>query len=262
MKKIVPKLLVISSQILIGALFLIFTVDSKSEINLKVNSTKMERLSQFVYNDTLIVDKVEEISEKTDFEENVEVLVPENKIEKFETEDSPVWEDLSDVKEDIKEEKIEQEVVEIPDEKEDNYFMDRDVINTYTGILTGYGPDCVGCGNYKTNKVSTASGYHIADIVDGVIQPAFTITYDDSEFGEVRIVAADSTLPYKSIVRITIPEKDPIIAIVLDRGSTVGFENCKSPSGCLTNFDLLFAKESEALGKTFNVTFEILRMGA
>lgn len=143
----------------------------------------------------------------------------------------------------------------------DIYFMDKEVISTYTGILTGYGPDCAGCGNYITNKVSTASGYHIANIVDGSIEPAFTITYNDSEYGEVRILAGDSTLPYNTIVRITIPNQDPIIGIVLDRGSTVGFENCRSPKGCLTNFDLLYPTEAESLGKTRNVKFEILRIG-
>ena len=52
------------------------------------------------------------------------------------------------------------------------------------------------------------------------------------------------------------------MAIVLDRGSTVGFENCRSSRGCLTNFDLLFPTEGESLGKTYNVKFEILRIGA
>ena len=145
--------------------------------------------------------------------------------------------------------------------EEDIYFMDKEVLSTYTGNLTGYGPDCAGCGNYKTNKVSTASGYHIANIVDGSIEPAFTITYNDSEYGEVRVLAGDSTLPYNTIVRITIPNQDPIIGIVLDRGSTVGFENCRSPRGCLTTFDLLYPTEAESLGKTRNVKFEILRIG-
>lgn len=237
MKKIVPRLLVISSQILVGALFLIFTISNKSEINFTVDSEEIESLSQFVY------------------KENKEVV----EIEKVES----VKEDIvitKEIEEEIKEEK--EFISEELEVKTDNYFMDKEVISTYTGILTGYGPDCYGCGNLNTNKVSTASGYHIADIVDGIIQPAFTITYKDSEYGEVRVVAGDSTLPYNSIVRITIPNQEPIMAIVLDRGSTVGFENCKSPSGCLTNFDLLFATESEAIGKTYNVTFEVLRIGA
>jgi len=220
MKKIVPKLIVISSQIFVGALFLILTLNTKSEISLKINSEKIDNLSQFVY----VEEKKDEV-----IEENI---------------------DTGDMNQD--------EAMLIDS---DNYFMDREVLNSYTGILTGYGPDCVGCGNYVTNKVSTASGYHIADIVDGVVQPAFTISYNDSEFGEVRVVAGDSSLPFNTIVRITIPGQSPFIAIVLDRGSTVGFDNCRSSSGCLTNFDLLFSSESDAIGKTHNVLFEILRIG-
>ena len=242
MKKVVPRLLVISSQILIGALFVVFTLNSEKEINLKVNSIEMKRLSQFVYNKE---------TNKAEIEvQNKEIVEKEEKVE------------LKKELEIKKEETVKEEVIEVIEEvKQDNYFFDKEVISTYTGILTGYGPDCVGCGNFKTNKVSTSSGYHIAEIVDGVVQPAFTITYNDSEYGEVRVVAGDSTLPFNTIVRITIPNQDPIMAIVLDRGSTVGFENCRSNSGCLTNFDLLYATEGESLGKTYNVKFEILRMG-
>jgi len=233
MKKIVPRLLVISSQILMGALFFIFTISSKSEMSFTVDSKEIEKLSPFVYKEINREIKIEEMTD-----DNVIELIQEEKI--------------------IEEEVITNDVVK----QSDNYFMDKEVISTYTGVLTGYGPDCYGCGNFNTNKVSTSSGYHIADIVDGVIQPAFTITYNDNEYGEVRIVAGDNTLPFNSIVRITIPNQNPIMAIVLDRGSTVGFENCRSNSGCLTNFDLLFATEGEALGKTYNVKFDILRIGS
>ena len=75
-------------------------------------------------------------------------------------------------------------------------------------------------------------------------------------------VAADDDIPFYSIVRITVPSWDsPVTAIVLDRGSTVGFDNCRSTRGCLTNFDLLYASEAESLGKTQNVKFELLRNG-
>lgn len=236
MKKIVPRLLVISSQILIGALFLIFTINSKNESKFTVDSKEIEKLSKFVY---------EEKSSNVEIDKTNESFIDDKLLE----EDGLVTNDI-------------EENVDIEVKKDDIFFMEREVINTYNGILTGYGPDCYGCGNFVTNKVSTASGYHIANIVDGIIQPAFTITYNDNEFGEVRIVAADSSIPYNSIVRITIPYQDPIIAIVLDRGSTVGFENCKSSNGCLTTFDLLFATESSAMSKTYNVTFDVLRIGA
>ena len=227
MKRIVPKILIISSQILLGALFLIVSIHSKSEVNFKVNSKEIDKLSWAVY-------------------DSGEVLVKD---------EEPVVKE--EIKEEIKEEPVVQEEV-IQEVEEDKYFMNNQIINTYTGILTGYGPDCYGCGNRVTNKVSTASGYHIANIVDGNIEPAFTITYTDSEYGEVRILAGDSTLPYKTIVRVTVPNEEPIIGIVLDRGSTVGFENCRSKNGCLTTFDLLYETESSARGKLNNVVFYIL----
>lgn len=230
MKRIVPKILIISSQILLGALFLIVSIHSKSEVNFKVNSKEIDKLSWAVY-------------------DSGEVLVKD---------EEPVVKE--EIKEEIKEEEIVQEEV-IQEVEEDKYFMNNQIINTYTGTLTGYGPDCYGCGNRVTNKVSTASGYHIANIVDGNIEPAFTITYTDSEYGEVRILAGDSTLPYKTIVRVTVPNEEPIIGIVLDRGSTVGFENCRSKNGCLTTFDLLYETESSARGKLNNVVFDILRIG-
>lgn len=234
MKKIVPRLLIVSSQILIGALFIIFTIYSKDTIVLKTDSKEMVSLSKFVYNENNLVNYSLENEKDSQKEE---------------------------VKDEVITSVVEETTIIEEESSENNYFMDKEVINSITGILTGYGPDCVGCGNFKTNKVSTASGYHIANIVDGAIEPAFTITYNDNEYGEVRIVAGDSTLPFKTIVRITIPNNEPIIAIVLDRGSTVGFENCRSQRGCLTNFDLLYPTEAESLGKTQNVLFEILRMG-
>ena len=51
MKKLVPRLLIISSQMLIGALFLMFTVSGINEVNYKVNSKDIDKLSRFVYND-------------------------------------------------------------------------------------------------------------------------------------------------------------------------------------------------------------------
>ncbi len=123
------------------------------------------------------------------------------------------------------------------------------VIETYVGTLTGYGNDCRGCGNL------TAANYDISN----------TIYYDDPEFGRVRIVAAGTVkdddltkLPFYSIVRISnVINMEPIIAIVLDRGGSVGY-------GKVTLFDLLFESESLAnntIGKINNVTFELLRRG-
>ncbi len=129
---------------------------------------------------------------------------------------------------------IEEPVIEV---KPEYTILDR-----YEGTLTGYGPDCAGCSGI------TNSDYDVRN----------TITYQDPQFGEVRIVAADPTIPAYSIVRISnVKGIDPIIAIVLDTGGNVGF-------GKYTLFDLLFSSEAEAnatIGTRRNITYEILRYG-
>lgn len=145
-----------------------------------------------------------------------------------------------EVKEDEKQVEIEEEpvVLEEPEVTQPS-TSDYQALDTYVGTLTGYGPNCYGCSG------KTASGYDVRN----------TTTYVDSEYGEIRILAADSSIALYSIVRVSnVPNMDPFIAIVLDRGGNVGF-------GKGTLFDLLFADESQAIHKTGNVTFEILRYG-
>ena len=113
---------------------------------------------------------------------------------------------------------------------------DSAVIATYYGSLTGYGPDCYGCSGYTSSGHNANASY----------------TYNDSEYGTIRIVAADPSIPLYSVFRITIPGSDPFLAIVLDRGGNVGFDRG-------TLFDLLFPTESQAMHKTDNVMFEQLR---
>lgn len=114
------------------------------------------------------------------------------------------------------------------------------IVDTFTGQLTGYGPDCVGCSGI------TASGY---DVRNG------NIYYNDKLYGKIRIVAADKGIPFGTIVRITVPKiyKDPIIAIVLDRGDVI--------KGNL--MDLLFEDEASTrfVGRQRNVKYEILTKG-
>lgn len=116
------------------------------------------------------------------------------------------------------------------------------VIDTYYGRLTGYGPDCRGCSG------RTATSYDVSN----------TITYYDEEFGEVRILAADRSIPFYSIIRISGVFGEPVIGIVLDRGGNVGFNK-------FSTFDLLFPTESAAakeIGTISDVKFELIRKGA
>lgn len=117
-----------------------------------------------------------------------------------------------------------------------------DVLETLTGKLTNYGPDCYGC----SGRVSYGQ-----DVTNG------NIYYNDSKYGKVRIVAGDKKFKFGTIVRIKNSKSgNNIIAIVLDRGSNVGI-------GKATLFDLLYEsnKAASKVGTSNNVTFEILRYG-
>ena len=111
--------------------------------------------------------------------------------------------------------------------------------------MTAYGPDCYGCTSGRT-----ASGQYV---MDG------NIYYNDPTFGNIRIVAADKSIPFGSIIRISglsiFPE--PILAIVLDRGGMIGFAEGKH-----SYFDLLYKSEKDAasFGRP-TATFELLRRG-
>ena len=111
--------------------------------------------------------------------------------------------------------------------------------------ITGYGYDCNGCKSGKTK-----TDYDITQ----------TIYYDDAEFGQVRIVAADKSIPFYSIVRLSnLVGMEPIIAIVLDHGGTIGFEN-------KFDFDIVCENERVA-NQTIDssvqnkVVYELLRSG-
>ncbi len=143
--------------------------------------------------------------------------------------------------EEIVEEEPKIEVPAMPEPVINPVPLDTDVLDTVVGPLTGYGADCVGCSGI------TYSGFDLNK----------SIYYDDYQYGSIRIVAADPSFPLYSVFRISnVPGMDTFLAIVLDRGSGVGF-------GRGTLFDLAFFKESDtfSVGKIQNVTFELLRRG-
>jgi len=116
------------------------------------------------------------------------------------------------------------------------------VLDTFTGPITAYGPDCKGCIGI------TASGYNVKN---------GNIYYTDKKYGKIRIIAADKTIPFGTIIRIKELSlfSEPLLAIVLDRGSAIGFNR-------KVYIDLLYKNEKETLifGKR-EATFEILRYG-
>jgi len=130
------------------------------------------------------------------------------------------------------------------------------VLDVYSGTITAYGPDCIGCIGI------TASGYKVAEMIDGVMT-SITTTYTDDEFGEVRILAAaPAKFPYGTILRVSGDRIDGYITgIVLDTGGAM--RNAWARGEVL--IDLMFASEKldevAYFGRQKNVTFEVLRYG-
>ena len=113
----------------------------------------------------------------------------------------------------------------------------------FNGTLTGYGPDCPGCGGHVACRPNP-------DVRNG------NIYYKDAKYGKIRILAADYSIPCGSIIHISnykfIPGNE-FTGIVLDRGSAiVGL-----------TMDLLYPSEADTvvIGRQKNIHFEIERWG-
>lgn len=239
MKKIAAKIITISSQLLVASVFLFLLFSGENTNNKSVvvdnnNFNKMADKTLFLFK-SLDETKKEEEKESNVIVELTSVDEKEELSENVKDEDN----NIEVNKEEVKEETIEKEESNVIPLTPD--FIDRVAIETFTGNLTGYGPDCVGCGG------KTSTGYDLTQ----------NIYYEDAEFGIVRIVAADKYFPFYSIIRISgVPGMDSFLAIVLDRGGNVGFDKG-------TLFDLAFSTEKDPniLGLTRNVKFEVLRSG-
>lgn len=115
------------------------------------------------------------------------------------------------------------------------------VLSTEKVTISHYGHDCYGC-----TSGYTASGYYVGD---------GRIYYQDSEFGNVRVVAADNKYPMGTIIRLEYHDSN-IIAIVLDRGGGIG-------DGKRFQIDLLESSErvANSQGIFSNSKLEVLRLG-
>lgn len=249
MKKIAAKVITISSQLLVASvfLFLLFSNETgngndKSVIVNNNNFNKMADKTLFLFNSLE--------NKKDDVDSSVVVeLTSIDKVEVPKVEENVEQET---VKEEVKEESPKEEETNVTPLNPD--FSDRVALETFTGSLTGYGPDCYGCGG------KTSTGYDLRE----------NIYYEDAEYGTIRIVAADKYFPFYSIIRISnVPGMEPFIAIVLDRGGDVGWYRSSETGEIMFNsqkgtlFDLAFTTEKDPniLGKTNNVKFEVLRSG-
>lgn len=113
-------------------------------------------------------------------------------------------------------------------------------LDTFTGDLTGYTFDCPLCGG----TLGCLPSYNIKDGKD---------YYIDNTYKKVKIVASSKNLPCGSIVRFQSDRisKDPIIAIVLDRGVRGNSLDLLSPTQ-------EYARTN--VGRS-SITYDVLRFG-
>ena len=231
MKKITAKVITISSQLLVVSLFLLlmFISAGNNDRLITIGNNNFEKMADRT---SSLFAKEEMMIAQLD--DSALVVLEDN-----------TKEDILDAlkKVDLLDEKDKNDKNgKITDESWEDISSDLEVevLETHVGNLTGYGADCYGCSG------KTASGFDLRE----------TMYYEDSEYGTVRILAADPMFSFYSIFRITIPGEEPFIGIVLDRGSNVGY-------GRGTLFDLAYISEDDPdlIGLTRNVTFELLRSG-
>lgn len=85
----------------------------------------------------------------------------------------------------------------------------------YTGRLSGYGPDCPGCSKVGNVACRTREGKKHSLVNDGIY-------YNDSEFGQVRILsAARDKFPCGTVIKIDNGVVKPYLAVVLDSGASM-----------------------------------------
>ena len=123
-----------------------------------------------------------------------------------------------------------------------------------TGRLMGYGPDCKGCSTEGYLACRTLSGEKFSLKHNGIY-------YEDSEYGSIRILAAQiSSYPCGTIVEINKEDGTKFNAIVLDKINTT------LPNG-QTLMDLAYESQTDktilgADGLTgLNITFSVQRWG-
>ena len=124
----------------------------------------------------------------------------------------------------------------------------------YVGKMTGYGADCAGCSGAGTLACKTKDGSYYSLTQNGM-------TYNDDEYGEVRIVAADlDKFPCGTIIKIDNPNLGTFTAIVLDTGSAMQ----KAWSSGIVHMDLAYVTESDPaihLSTSSNVKYSVQRWG-
>ena len=241
------KYIYVINSILVVLIFISFVTSKNVEVDTSSIIIENDSLitylrSNYIENidkqEEIIKEKKEEEKQTVETKKNEETTKKNVETKKEEAQKENIVSKNEEVKQESKKEEKKEEATT-------NKNDDVKVLETLTGSLAGYGPDCYGCTSFRT-----ASGRYIGD---------GNIYYEDEDYGKIRIVAGDKSYPFGTIVRISntyYGDNSDIYAIVLDRGGGVG-------KGKRFLFDLLFETESAAskAGSRKNVKFEILRLG-
>lgn len=110
----------------------------------------------------------------------------------------------------------------------------------FIGTITGYGPDCLGCSGI-------VACYPNQNVLNN------NIYFNDLTYGQIRILAADPSIPCGSIIKVSNYDNQEFIGIVLDRGRDIRG----------LTMDLLFESEysKSYLGRRYDINFKIERWG-
>lgn len=113
---------------------------------------------------------------------------------------------------------------------------------SFTGQMTAYNPICVGC----TGKVACPPRQNVTN---------GNIYFEDNTYGKIRILAADSSIPCGTIVKVSNVSfsNEEIIGIVLDRGGAI--------KGNIMDFLVTETDNMNIVGRQKNVHYEIARWG-
>lgn len=205
--------------------FMLITVNVKTDtINSNVDTKNLKTsLFETVIEKADAITQLEDEIEKKDTEINNDTI-EDNSNEKTKKEEEP------------KEVVVEQPVVKEETQQEEK----SDVLETFMGNLSYYRANCSGCSGF------TATGL---DVRDG------KLFYNDSTYGNVRIVAAGTEIPKYSIVRIKNSSfGSEVLAIVLDRGGNIG-------QGKKFIVDILTNSIEAKGGVDYGVSIELIRKG-
>lgn len=124
----------------------------------------------------------------------------------------------------------------------------------FVGKMTGYGADCAGCSSAGTLSCRTESGQSFSLTKNGE-------TYDDDEFGTVRILAAAlDKFPCGTIIKVSGSNLGTFNAVVMDTGSAMR----NAYKNGIILMDLAFVSEShpdifKATGS--NIKYSVQRWG-